>query len=74
MELRKTSPKQMQLINDDYLGRVEKLRHACRGMLISEGKILLCHESESGLYIYVLSDFLQKYTRISCYLILRVSL
>lgn len=37
MELRKTSPKQMQLINDDYLGRVEKLRHACRGILISEG-------------------------------------
>ena len=36
MELRKTSPKQMQLINDDYLGRVEKLRHACRGILISE--------------------------------------
>lgn len=51
MRIRKTSPKQMQLINDDYLGHVENLRHACRGMLISEGKILLCHEPESGLYI-----------------------
>ena len=42
---------QMQLINDDYLGHVEKLRHACRGILVSDGKVLLCHEPKSGLYI-----------------------
>ena len=42
---------QMQLINDDYLGRIEKIRHACRGILVQDGKILLCHEPGSGLYI-----------------------
>ncbi len=42
---------EMQLINDDYLGRIEKLRHACRGILVREGKVLLCHEPKSGLYI-----------------------
>ena len=42
---------QMQLINDDYLGRIEKIRHACRGILVRDGKVLLCHEPKSGLYI-----------------------
>ncbi len=50
-ELSNNPAKQMQLINDDYLGRIEKLRHACRGILISDGKVLLCHESKSGLYV-----------------------
>ena len=44
-------PVQMQLINDDYLGRIEKIRHACRGILVRDGKVLLCHEPKSGLYI-----------------------
>ena len=30
-------PVQMQLINDDYLGRIEKIRHACRGILVRDG-------------------------------------
>lgn len=51
MRIKKTSARQMQLINDDYLGHVEKLRHACRGILVCDGKILLCHEPGSGLYI-----------------------
>ena len=46
-----SSPVQMQLINDDFLGRIEKLRHACRGILVRDGKVLLCHEPKSGLYI-----------------------
>ncbi len=50
-EFENASPVQMQLINDDYLGRVEKLRHACRGILVRDGKVLLCHEPKSGLYI-----------------------
>ena len=45
------TPYKVLLINDDYLGHIEILRHACRGILISEGEILLCHEQESGLYI-----------------------
>nr|WP_297769069.1 NUDIX domain-containing protein [uncultured Butyrivibrio sp.] len=50
-EFENASPVQMQLINDDYLGRIEKLRHACRGILVRDGKVLLCHEPKSGLYI-----------------------
>lgn len=46
-----SSPVQMLLINDDYLGHVETLRHACRGILVRDGKVLLCHEPKSGLYI-----------------------
>ena len=41
----------VQLINDDYLGRVEKLRHACRGIFVRDGRVLLCHRPKSGLYI-----------------------
>ena len=51
MRIRKISARQVQLINDDFLGYIENLRHACRGILIRKGKILLCHEPENGLYI-----------------------
>lgn len=50
-EFGNTPVKQMQLLNDDFVGRIEKLRHACRGILVQDGKILLCHEPGSGLYI-----------------------
>lgn len=43
--------KQMRLINDDFSGHIEKLRHACRGILVKDDKVLLCHEPGSGLYI-----------------------
>lgn len=43
--------KQMRLINDDFSGHIEKLRHACRGILVKDDKVLLCHEPKSGLYI-----------------------
>lgn len=42
---------QIQLINDDFFGHIEKNRHACRGIMVRDGKILLCHEPKSGLYI-----------------------
>lgn len=51
MRISKIPVKQLLLVNDDYLGHVEVLRHACRGILVRDGKILLCHEPESGLYI-----------------------
>jgi len=50
MRISKAAVKQIQLINDDYRGHVEILRHACRGILVRDGKILLCHEPKSGLY------------------------
>ena len=50
-EFGNTPVKQMLMINDDYLGHVETLRHACRGIVVRDGKVLLCHEPKSGLYI-----------------------
>ena len=43
--------KKLQLINDDYLGHVEHLRHACRGILVNDGKLLLSFEAENDKYM-----------------------
>lgn len=43
--------RKLQLINDDYLGNVEHLRHACRGILVNNGKVLLSYETVFGKYI-----------------------
>ena len=43
--------RKLQLINDDYLGHVEHLRHACRGILVDNGKVLLSYETVFGKYI-----------------------
>ena len=43
--------KQVQLINDDYLGHVEHLRHACRGILVNDGKLLLSFEAKNNKYM-----------------------
>lgn len=43
--------KQIEIINDDFLGRVEILRHACRGILVKDGKVLLCYEPVNDMYI-----------------------
>ena len=50
-EFDNASVAQMQIINEDFLGHVEINRHACRGIMVRDGKILLCHEPKSGLYI-----------------------
>ena len=39
------SAEQIQLINDDYSGKVNNLRHASRGILIKDGKVLISYES-----------------------------
>ena len=39
------------LINDDYQGHVDICRHACRGIVIKDGKLLLSYESNEGKYI-----------------------
>lgn len=51
MRISKQPAKQLQLINDDYLGHVEHLRHACRGILFKDNKVLLCYESKNRKYI-----------------------
>ncbi len=43
--------KTIQLINDDYLGRVEHLRHACRGIVVKDGNVLLSYETKGNKYI-----------------------
>ena len=43
--------KNLQLKNDDYLGYVKTLRHACRGIVVNDGKILLGYEANNGKYI-----------------------
>ncbi len=43
--------KTIQLINDDYLGHVEHLRHACRGIVIKDGRVLLSYETKGDKYI-----------------------
>ena len=45
------SMKQLELINDDFTGRIEKLRHACRGILIRDGNVLLGYETIGKKYI-----------------------
>ena len=43
--------KKIQLINDDYLGHFDICRHACRGIVIRDGRILLSYESNEDKYI-----------------------
>ena len=51
MKTQENAAKHIQLINDDYLGHVEHLRHACRGILVRDGKVLLNYESNNSKYI-----------------------
>ena len=41
----------IQLVNDDYKGYVNKIRHASRGILLNSGNVLLCYESNEDKYI-----------------------
>ncbi len=43
--------KTIQLKNDDYLGYVANLRHACRGIVVKDGKVLLSYETKGNKYI-----------------------
>lgn len=43
--------KSIQLKNDDYKGYVNTIRHACRGIIINNGNVLLCYESNEDKYI-----------------------
>lgn len=41
----------IQIINDDYQGHVDICRHASRGIVIKDGKLLLSYESNEDKYI-----------------------
>ena len=43
--------KNIQLINDDFEGKINNLRHACRGILYKDGNVLLGFESLENKYI-----------------------
>lgn len=43
--------KKILLVNDDYLGHVEHVRHCARGIVVKEGKVLLSHLSKYGYYM-----------------------
>ena len=43
--------KKLQLKNDDYLGYVKNLRHACRGIVVNDGKVLLGYHTNENKYI-----------------------
>ncbi len=43
--------KTLVLKNDDYLGYVEHLRHACRGIVVKEGMVLLSYEAKNNKYL-----------------------
>lgn len=43
--------KQILLINDDYLGHVDHVRHCGRGIVIKDGKVLLSYLSNNGYYM-----------------------
>lgn len=43
--------KKLELTNDDFLGFVKRLRHACRGIVVHGGKVLLGYEEKNDKYI-----------------------
>ena len=43
--------RKIQLINDDYSGHINHLRHASRGILVNDGKVLLSYETVFSKYI-----------------------
>ena len=43
--------KNLQLINDDFTGQINRLRHTGRGIVISDGKVLLSCETKYNKYM-----------------------
>ncbi len=41
----------IKIVNDDFLGRIDTVRHACRGIVIKEDKILMCYQQKEDQYI-----------------------
>ena len=43
--------KTIHLINDDYKGHVERIRHACRGVVVRNTAVLLTYEAKENRYM-----------------------
>ena len=43
--------KTITLISDDYQGHVDYSRHACRGIVVKDNKILLSYEKKNDKYV-----------------------
>ena len=43
--------KKLEIIGDNYFGRWDNVRTACRGIVIRDGEILLCHETVTDLWM-----------------------
>ena len=43
--------KRIELVNPDYLGYVRTIRHACRGLIFKDDKILLSYEEKKDVYM-----------------------
>ncbi|MDD7736105.1 MAG: NUDIX domain-containing protein [Bacillales bacterium] len=43
--------KTITLISDDYQGHVDYTRHACRGIVVNDNKVLLCYETKEDKYL-----------------------
>ena len=44
--------KKITLISDDYQGHVDYTRHACRGIVVNDNKVLLCYETKEDKYLF----------------------
>ena len=51
MRVSKQPAKHLLIINDDYLGHVDFLRHACRGILLKDDRVLLSYEVNNDKYL-----------------------
>lgn len=43
--------KYLKIVNADYIGRADVIRHACRGIVVKQGKILLSYEQNIDQYL-----------------------
>ncbi len=50
-EIRRDREKIIDIVGDNYFGSWEKMRIACRGIIIREGKILLSYETKTGVWM-----------------------
>ena len=43
--------KRVEIVGDDYEGQWDRLRIACRGIVIEDGKVLLSYEQTTGQWV-----------------------
>ena len=43
--------KSLEIVGDSYVGSYDRVRRACRGIIVQDGKILLSHGAAKGLWM-----------------------